>query len=270
MEKCDYGCNQEAKFTFKNGKRCCSPKYRSCPFQAAEIGKTRLGKKHSEETKKKIGKKSKERIEQNGGSYFKGKKHSEETKRTLSEQKRGNIPWNKGLTQETDDRILSSAQKNSDGRTANFGNANGMYGRTHSVEVKENQRQRNLKERKWQGTTNPWYGKDRSKENSPRYLTDVERTQWESYRQIVRMLTERTYKQHLTEINPNGHNRATREYHLDHIIPIWYGFINDILPITLALKENLRIIRWSNNLKRSKTTLTEEEQILLHQLEASL
>lgn len=28
---CDYGCNQPAKYQFKNGKWCCSEKYSSCP-----------------------------------------------------------------------------------------------------------------------------------------------------------------------------------------------------------------------------------------------
>jgi len=28
---CDYGCGQEAKFPFKNGKWCCSKSYQSCP-----------------------------------------------------------------------------------------------------------------------------------------------------------------------------------------------------------------------------------------------
>ena len=28
---CDYGCGQEAKFQFKNGKWCCSKYYVQCP-----------------------------------------------------------------------------------------------------------------------------------------------------------------------------------------------------------------------------------------------
>ncbi|RLD67274.1 MAG: hypothetical protein DRI84_02825 [Bacteroidetes bacterium] len=31
MDLCDYGCGQEAKFTFKNGKHCCSKNHGSCP-----------------------------------------------------------------------------------------------------------------------------------------------------------------------------------------------------------------------------------------------
>lgn len=31
MELCDYGCGQEAKYFFKNGKQCCSKNHGSCP-----------------------------------------------------------------------------------------------------------------------------------------------------------------------------------------------------------------------------------------------
>ena len=31
--KCDYGCGQEAKYQFKNGKRCCEDHYMKCPTQ---------------------------------------------------------------------------------------------------------------------------------------------------------------------------------------------------------------------------------------------
>jgi len=266
MGKCDYGCGREAKYAFKNGKQCCSKKYRSCPYQAKEIGKLRIGKKHSDETKKKIGLKSKKRIEENGGSYFKGKKHSEETKQKQAKRMLGNIPWNKELTKETDNRILEMSQKNSDGRTANVGENNGMFGKTHSIETKNNQRQKNLKEGKWKGKNNPWFGKNRSGENSPRFLSEKERTNWEQYAQTTRMLTERTYKQCFDKINPNNHTRGLKEYHLDHIIPLWYGFLNNIAPGVLSRKENLRMIPWKNNLSRHKTKLTEVENILLQDL----
>lgn len=266
MEKCDYGCGGEANYTFKNGKRCCSPKYRSCPFQAAKIGKLRLGQTHTDETKRKIGIKSKERIQANGGSPFKGKHHSEETKQLLSEQKRGSSPWNKGLTKETSDSILSSATKNRDGRTANFGANNGMYGKTHTEKVKEKQRNKNIQDGKWRGENNPWYGKDRSGENSPRFLSEKERSEWEQYSQRVRSITEQQYRKHKNKINPNNLKRGTTQYHLDHIIPIWYGFKHNIDPRKISNISNLRIIWWKENLTRYKTKLTKEEILLLEQL----
>lgn len=41
--KCDYGCDQDAKFTLKNGKHCCSEYWNSCPA---------IRKKNSESQKK--------------------------------------------------------------------------------------------------------------------------------------------------------------------------------------------------------------------------
>lgn len=266
MEKCDYGCGNEAKYVFKNGKRCCSSKYRSCPHQAAKIGKLRLGQTHTEETKRKIGNKSRERIQTNGGSHFKGKFHSEETKHLISEKKKGGTPWNKGLTKETDNRVRSSATKNSDGRTANFGTKNGMYGKTHSKEVKEKQRTKNIKEGKWKGKNNPWYGKDRSGENSPRFLSEKERSEWEHYSQIVRSMTEQQYRKNKDKINPSNYKRGTHHYHLDHIIPLWYGFKNNIDPYKISKIKNLRMVWWKENLTRYKTKLSAEETLLLEQL----
>ena len=40
---------------------------------------------------------------------MKNKHHSEETKRKISESVKGNIPWNKGLTNETDKRVMKSS-----------------------------------------------------------------------------------------------------------------------------------------------------------------
>ena len=48
------------------------------------------GKKHSEATKKKIGK--------NNGKYWKGKKRLEETRKKISETLKGQKPWNVGKT----------------------------------------------------------------------------------------------------------------------------------------------------------------------------
>lgn len=231
------------------------------------IGKTRIGKTHSDETKKKIGKKSKERVSDNGGSHFKGRTHSKETRELISKKTKGRVPWNKGLTKETDFRVLSASNKNRDGRTSNLGEKNGMFGRTHSDDVKNKQRQRNIREERWKGPNNPWYGKSRSGENSPRFLSNKERTEWECYNHLVRSITEQVYRKDRNIINPDNLKRGTKKYHLDHIIPIWYGFKNNIDPLRLTNIKNLRMVWWKDNLSRYKTKLTGEEEILLEQLE---
>ncbi len=61
-EFCDYGCGQEAKFQLKNGKWCCNDNYRKCLVNRRKYSHTKSkGKKHSIETKIKIGLKSKEK-----------------------------------------------------------------------------------------------------------------------------------------------------------------------------------------------------------------
>jgi len=61
MKICDYGCNKEAKYQFKNGKWCCSSHYKICPAEKERCKKRTTGrknpfynKKHSEKSKKKI------------------------------------------------------------------------------------------------------------------------------------------------------------------------------------------------------------------------
>ncbi len=61
MALCDYGCGQEAKFQFKNGKFCCSSKWMKC-FKyrvlfsklSTGINNNMYGRKQTEVTKKKI------------------------------------------------------------------------------------------------------------------------------------------------------------------------------------------------------------------------
>lgn len=41
---CDYGCNQEAKYQFKNGKWCCENFYSKCPNKRIETSKKSKGR----------------------------------------------------------------------------------------------------------------------------------------------------------------------------------------------------------------------------------
>lgn len=47
--KCDYGCNKEAKYTLKNGKKCCSESYQKC---LAIRNKNSIGLKKAHKTGK--------------------------------------------------------------------------------------------------------------------------------------------------------------------------------------------------------------------------
>jgi len=104
---CDYGCNQEATFIFKNGKKCCSDNVSKCPVIKKIIGdshkgmiisektrmavrKSRLGKKDSDETRKK---KSEARKGKKNPIY--GRKRSKETRRKISKARMGSPAYNK-------------------------------------------------------------------------------------------------------------------------------------------------------------------------------
>jgi hypothetical protein len=80
MKLCDYGCGQEAKHQFKNGKWCCSESWGTCPSNKRKNSESHKGKIFSEKTKRKMSK------------SHKGKKRlpfSEETKEKMSESQKG-------------------------------------------------------------------------------------------------------------------------------------------------------------------------------------
>ncbi len=54
MNLCDYGCGQQAKYQFKNGKFCCSKYTSQCPINKEKDRKGHLDKKHSDKTKEKM------------------------------------------------------------------------------------------------------------------------------------------------------------------------------------------------------------------------
>ena len=98
---CDSGCGQEAKFQFKTGRWCCSDHISKCPKireqkRLKQLGKLNgmYGKKHTEETKKKIseintGNKHSEESKRKIGNAAKGRLHSEETKLKISKNRKG-------------------------------------------------------------------------------------------------------------------------------------------------------------------------------------
>lgn len=81
---CEYGCNQEAKYQFKNKKWCCSESSSQCPFMKNKNNKHLKGTKQkprSENTKIKI------------SNSLKGRKHKEED--NLKKSKRMKEYWSK-------------------------------------------------------------------------------------------------------------------------------------------------------------------------------
>jgi hypothetical protein len=247
---CDYGCGSSAKVTFANGKKCCAPHPRQCSFVAARAIERRKNKGcwHSEETRARIASTSKEtrktswltgknaqndpRVAQLAAN-LRGRKISDETRRKISESKKGHTPWNRGKTSLDDDRIQSGTQ-------------NGMFGRNHTENTKD----------KISATLLSKHDQD---------LQD----KFERYRRQVARLTEKTYVEFYQSINPENYPRTLcgvqGGYQLDHIVPVKYGFENNIPANLLAEKYNLQVIPWQEN--RSKWDgLTEQAQAILKRL----
>lgn len=112
---CDYGCGKEAKYTFKNGKKCCSKSFRSCVGFKNHYGMgknhPRYGKKHTTYSKNKMskshtGKKLTDLQLYTARNNWKNRKHSEESKNKISKSNKG-----KKRTKESIERIRKSQLK---------------------------------------------------------------------------------------------------------------------------------------------------------------
>ena len=88
--------------------------------------------------------------------------------------------------------------------------------------------------------------------NQGRCVHPNDRTDWYRYKRKVWNLTTRNYRKYKHIINPNDYIRTTGGdgYHLDHIMPIHYGFVNGILPSILAEVKNLQMLPWRENIAK--------------------
>jgi len=82
MDICDYGCGREANYTFKNGNRCCSSHWLKCPKQ-------------------------KKSLKGENNPFF-GKKHTDESKIKVGEKNKGRVAWNKGIPRTIDEKKFIS------------------------------------------------------------------------------------------------------------------------------------------------------------------
>lgn len=84
--------------------------------------------------------------------------------------------------------------------------------------------------------------------------------EYRTYRQKVNYFTEKTYLQNKEIINPEGHERGHLTYHLDHIYPVFMGFLNGVSAGEISHPKNLRILEHvENRRKSSKTQMTLED-----------
>jgi len=85
---------------------------------------------------------------------------------------------------------------------------------------------------------------------------------WKIYKKLVWELTE---EQPIHTL-PNSERRGFRDYHLDHIVPIKYGWKKGINPHLIASIDNLRFIPYQENMEKG-VQITEESKEVLDLLE---
>jgi hypothetical protein len=100
---------------------------------------------------------------------------------------------------------------------------------------------------------------DKSYMQTEEYRNTLKKESTPEYRRYsnrVHVLTRKIYEEHHTEINPNNYPRGLAGqagiYHLDHIVSIRYGFDNNIPPEEIAVKENLQMLPWKENISKGK------------------
>lgn len=79
-------------------------------------------------------------------------------------------------------------------------------------------------------------------------------TDYQRYRRKVDNLTRKVYNEHVATINPNGLVRGNTGdcYHLDHIMPVAYGFVNNLPIDEVACVSNLQMLPWRENFSKGK------------------
>lgn len=150
---------------------------------------------------------------------------TEETKEKIKQSNKGKIPWNKGKTQIYSNETLEKMRQ-----------------------AKENY--------------TPWNAGLNLKELGYvawNKLPDNEKTKYKQYRYLVDKLSEINYVKHYDIINPE-HKPRTKcgvvgGYQLDHIYPVYEGYINNIPPEEVAKVENLRVIPWEENQRKKHKLL---------------
>lgn len=95
-------------------------------------------------------------------------------------------------------------------------------------------------------------------------------TKFKKYHREVWKLSNYSYNKYKEIINPKNYKRGRikTKYHIDHIIPVIYGYLNKIKIEYMAHYRNLRIITMNKNLKKGYKMVLNNDQlnILLHDI----
>lgn len=253
--KCEYGCNQNAQYLFKNGKYCCSDEWFRCPKKKKERSNQRkIEWKNFSETFKK---------DRNKNISKKIKKAWEdpETREKWVRSMQGNNSLSI--------RILTD-------RYPKFINIEKVREINNNIECK-------CKEcNKWfQPTYIQLYERIRQIENEDgngcsylfcsstcKYISEyyyknhrgdpLKQTEFKNYlRKVYRYTYQTCKKYNIKEFELRGRNSG---YELDHIYSIFDGFSNNVDPKVISHRKNLRIIPTEiNRQKGSRSDISLKE-----------
>lgn len=109
-------------------------------------------------------------------------------------------------------------------------------------------------------------------DESSNNLSNLFDSDYNQYRLKVDAITESNYITYFDAINPNGVKRGTHDYHIDHIVPVKYGYENGIPPEIIAHPSNLQMLHWQENNQKGDKLLESAKPVLfeLTQLMESL
>jgi hypothetical protein len=91
-------------------------------------------------------------------------------------------------------------------------------------------------------------------------ISPNKRSAYKKYECSVRSKTESTYRKHCEEIDPE--NKRGKNYHLDHKVSIFTGFINSLPPSIIASKYNLEIIEAKDNMIKNRGCSMEIQELV--------
>jgi len=248
MKLCEYGCDREAKYQFKNGKWCCSSHVNKCSARREEFSKSNrgqigywLGKNRSKETMKKLSEKNKHTIEQIQEKYP-----------TFVKEEEMRYNPDKLPEKEIQFHCKYSECKNSKEKGGWFTPTYWQFkNRIDALEHDDGNDGRYF------------YCSKGCKQNCCLYYFKRDpntRSQFEKYFKIVNKKTNKTKKKFYYKIENIELQGKKCGYALDHKYSIYDGFINNVDPKIIAHHKNLECIPESDNNKKGRnSSITLEE-----------
>lgn len=97
-----------------------------------------------------------------------------------------------------------------------------------------------------------------------KHVMKITNIDFKTYSKITRTLTNKVIKSHNSLINPNKLKISTLTNHIDHIVSIYDGWINNIDPRLIASVSNLQILSSTHNLKKSTKSDNLKLESMIH------